>query len=364
MAACDPPAPPVTGAVPLSEVNVRAERFVSGLTQPIDLTRRADGVLYVAERAGRVRALTLVGPVTVLSIPGVRTDGERGLLGIEFSPDGSQLYVSYNDATGDVVLAEYSMIDGLRADAASRRVLLTIEHREYSNHNGGSIAVDAEGLIVWSTGDGGGGGDPHGNAQRLDTLAGKLLRIDPTPTASAPYTVPADNPYVSTPGARPEIWASGLRNPWRIGLDHTTGDLWIGDVGQGRREEINLERAPSPGGRNYGWNAMEGTLSFGEPVPGPLAAPLYEYSSDGTADCSITGGDVVRAATGSVAALDGAYLYGDWCSGRIGALRQRDGAVVEAVDRLTTVRQAVAFHASNGEAFVVSIDGTIWRLVA
>jgi len=284
------------------------------------------------------------------------------LLGLAFSPDGSKLYVDHNDSTGDIHVAEYTMGAGLDVNAGSRRELLTIGHRQFTNHNGGGLAVDRAGLLYISVGDGGGSGDPNGNAQRLDSLLGKLLRIDPRPGASGPYSIPPDNPFAHTPNARPEIYAYGLRNPWRFSFDQQTDDLWIADVGQGSWEEIDLETAPRTGGQNYGWNALEGTHRYGPPASGPTMAPITEYGHDG-GDCSVTGGAVVRADGGALGALEGAYVFADYCSGRIRALRQAGGAVTEINQSLGTVRNPVAFDMAGGSLLVVSLTGTIYRAV-
>ncbi len=232
--------------------------------------RTGDDSLYVTEQSGRVRAIRdgrlAARPVLDLTAD-TTAAGEQGLLGLAFAPDGAHLYVDYTDRSGDTHIDEFAM-NGLVADPASRRNLLVVDQPQ-PNHNGGQLAFGPDGYLYIGLGDGGAADDegpghaPGGNGQSLETLLGKILRIDPTPTASAPYTVPADNPFVGTSGAKPEIWAYGLRNPWRFSFDADTGDLWIGDVGQNEWEEV--DHAPATNGRdagrgdNFGWNRLEGT---------------------------------------------------------------------------------------------------------
>jgi hypothetical protein len=352
MTACDP--------APVTKAHLGFTPWVTGLTSPIAMADRR-GVPYVAERGGTIKALTLGGPQTVLAIANVATAGERGLLGLAFSPDGSTLYVDHNDSSGDIRVAEYTMGSGLAPDPSSRRDLLTIPHRQFTNHNGGGLAVDADGLLYIAVGDGGGEGDPNGNGQRLDTLLGKLLRIDPTvASGSLPYSIPASNPFVHTPGARPEIYAYGLRNPWRFSFDPSTGDLWIGDVGQDTTEEVDFEAARRTGGQNYGWSSLEGTHPFGPAVNGPTVGPITEYSHQGS-ECAITGGVLIRAHGGALGGLEGAYVFADYCSGRVRALRQSNGQVTEINQDLGQVSHPVAFDMSGDNLFVVSLDGTIYR---
>ena len=201
----------------------------------------------------------------------VSTGGEQGLLGLAFSPDGGRLYVNYTDPAGDTRIVEYAFADG-RADPGSARELLIVD-QPFANHNGGNLVFGPDGMLWIGLGDGGGGNDPQGNAQSLGTLLGKMLRIDPRPSGGRPYTVPPDNPFVGTDGARGEIWAFGLRNPWRYSFDKATGDLWIGDVGQNAREEVDFTPAGSPGGLNYGWPGLEGNRSNSGSAPSGAVAP-------------------------------------------------------------------------------------------
>ena len=203
------------------------------------------------------------------------------------------------------------------ADPASERGVLFVD-QPFSNHNGGALAFGPDGYLYVGLGDGGSAGDPMGNAQSLSTLLGKLLRISPRPSKGEPYAIPPDNPFVGRDGARPEIWAYGLRNPWRFSFDTATGDLWIGDVGQNAWEEIDLEPAGSDGGSNFGWDRLEGTHPFeGSPAPDSIA-PVFEYAH-GDGSCSVTGGYVYRGER--IPTLAGAYLFGDYCRGRPGGVR-------------------------------------------
>jgi glucose/arabinose dehydrogenase len=348
---------------PLAGTQLSFRPIASGLSQPIDIAKRPGGGLYVAERTGRVRALDIVGAPTVVRLRGISTKGERGLLGLAFSPSGQELYLAFTDSTGDLRLRAYPMTSATTVGPA--RNLLTVEHRRYSNHNGGALAVDSDGLVYLATGDGGGGGDPLNRASNPASLSGKILRIDPTPGFGRQYQVPSSNPFFGQPGVRDEIYALGLRNPWRISIDPATNDLWIGDVGQDRREEINLERAVAnsdgvpqrTGGQHYGWPFREGIEPYRGTAPAGLVDPLLDYAH-GTNDingCSVTGGVVVRATSGSLAALDGAYVYGDFCTGRIAALRQRDGTVTEVADNIANVSRVVSFLAVDGRLLAVSI---------
>jgi glucose/arabinose dehydrogenase len=356
-------ATPPASAAPLSELRLTFVPVISGLNRPIDLAQRPGGGLYVAERGGRVRALDVAGRPVIVTIKGVSTNGERGLLGLAFSPTGSELYVAFTDRTGDLRLRAYAMTSA--TSVGGSRDLLTVEHRRYSNHNGGSLRVDRDGLVYLGTGDGGGGGDPLNRASNPMSLSGKILRIDPRAGFGRQYQIPASNPFFGQPGVRDEIYALGLRNPWRISIDPATNDLWIGDVGQDKREEINVERATvnsagvavRTGGQHYGWPFREASIDYRGNGPAGLVDPIYDYvhGPNDANGCSVTGGEVVRATTGSLAPLDGAYVFADFCSGRVIALRQTNGAVTEVVDNATNVANLVSFVAVDGRLLAVSI---------
>jgi len=353
-----PPSPPPP---PLNELNVNVTTIASDFDQPIDIVSRSgdSSSFYVAERPGRVLRVATAdvsSRTVVVDISSqTSTSDERGLLGIVFSADGSRLYLSHTDASGDLVLAEY-LVDGNIANAASRRVLIEIE-QPFGNHNGGDVVIGADGYIYLASGDGGGSGDPQNNAQNPANLLGTIVRIDPTPSAGLPYTVPPDNPFVGVAGARPEIWALGLRNPWRIAFDKTTGDLWIADVGQNAREEIDVIPA-GEGGLNFGWRIREGSLPFAGTDAGGLTGPVFEYGRGG--GCSITGGLVV--ADPRLSDLVGDYIFTDYCDADLRVLRV-DGPDVTSASITQLPSSPVTFgEGPNGEIYVGGLGGTISRI--
>jgi glucose/arabinose dehydrogenase len=319
-----------------------------------------DDALYVAERAGRIVRVVdgEVDDAPVLDISDRTTaDGERGLLGIDFSDDGSRLYVSYTDLNGDSRLDEYRM-NADRADSGSRRMLLGVE-QPYSNHNGGNVVTGPDGLLYYGLGDGGSAGDPHNHGQDRSTLLGSMLRIDPRPGDGAAYRVPEDNPFVGDDDALPEIWIYGLRNPWRFSFDRQTDDLWIGDVGQGEIEEIDRLPFDQAGGANLGWRVFEGTQRYAEGSAENAVPPVYEYPHDGR--CSVTGGYVYRGT--QVDGLHGAYLYGDLCDGVIRALALDGDEVTAEREFDVEVSGLVAFgEDSSGELYALSLSGPVYRL--
>ena len=323
-------------------------------------------LLFVVERAGRVRVIrdgtVLAQPFLDISAL-VGTDGEGGLLSLSFAPrywQTGRFVVVYTNLTGSIQITEYrrSASNPELADPLSARPILTIPHPSFTNHYGGSSAFGPDGLLYVGTGDGGGGGDTLGNAQNLGSLLGKLLRIDPL--GGDPYAIPAGNPFVGVSGARPEIFAYGLRNPWRFAFDRATGDLVIGDVGQGEREEVDFVRAPVPGGLNFGWNVYEGSRVFGPGSAPGAVFPVFEYAHDGTV-CSITGGVVVRDAT--LPELVGRYVYGDWCGGEIHSLAPALPLATDDADTGLNVPQLVAFgEDAGGCVYAVSLLGEVYRL--
>jgi glucose/arabinose dehydrogenase len=362
------------GEAPLDGIAIAATP-VAQVDSPTSLVvRPGSPTLYVAERAGRVRPVTITGagddrrydvgePVLDIS-DNVVADGERGLLDIEFSPDGGTLYVHYSLApNGETRVAAYTMA-GDDVDTGSYLELLTIED-PYPNHNGGELEMGPDGYLYIALGDGGGGGDPEGNGQDTQALLGKLLRIDPSrPSGDQAYGIPSDNPFADGGDGRPEVWLYGVRNPWRFSFDRATGDLWIGDVGQGQWEEVDLLPAAAGGGlgANLGWNEMEGTHSYeGGSNPEGGVLPVFEYFHD--EGCSITGGVVYRGS--AIPGLGGAYLFGDYCQGDLRALRVRDGEVSEERTFDAHVDQLVSFaEDADGEVYALSLLGGIYRLDA
>jgi glucose/arabinose dehydrogenase len=333
---------------------------VATLDQPLALAaREGDDALYVAQKTGRVMAVRdgAVDEDPVLDVSDeVSQGGEQGLLGLTFSPDGARLYTNHTDADGHTRITEW-MVNGDSVDPGSRRELLVVE-QPFSNHNGGDLAFGPDGYLYIGLGDGGSGGDPMGNGQSLQTLLGKMLRIDPRPDGGVPYSIPGDNPFVDRSGALPEIWAYGLRNPWRFSFDRDTGDLWIADVGQSDREEVNRQEADSGGGENYGWNRLEGTLEFeGEAPPGAVP-PVFEYGRD--EGSTVIGGYVYRGS--DIPALAGSYLFGDLTNPELRAL-ELAGGVARVRDLGVQVENLVAFgQDASGELYVVSLSGPVFRL--
>ncbi len=366
--------PTPTAATPFdpSRVNLVLREVVGGLTAPLFVTGSGDGSgrLLVLEQAGRIMVVGADGRLRsdpFLDIRGrVASGGERGLLGLALHPAYAQngrLFLDYTDTSGDTVIAEYARRDADHADAASERVLLHIK-QPFANHNGGMVAFGPDGMLYIGMGDGGSGGDPLNNGQRLDTLLGKLLRIDVDD--AQPYAIPADNPFVGRTGVRPEIFAYGLRNPWRFSFDRATGDLFIGDVGQGAWEEVDAVPAGRAGGLDFGWRIMEGRDCFGGAAcsPAGLARPAFVYSH--SFGCAISGGYVYRGT--AFPALAGGYLFGDYCSGRIWAL-----SAAAALSGATTARElldtglTVASFGQDdaGELYVCDLGGgRIYRLTA
>ncbi|MFM9370661.1 PQQ-dependent sugar dehydrogenase [Streptomyces sp. Da 82-17] len=317
------------------------------------------GSVWIAERAGTVRVLTDQGlgdPVLDISAE-TTTDGERGLLGIAFDPDFSHFYLSFTDLEGTSTVDEFAVKDG-KLDPDSRRTVLT-QTQPYANHNGGDLRFGPDGYLYIALGDGGSGGDPHGNGQNLDTLLGKLLRIDPA--GGDPYAVPADNPFVGDPKAKDEIWAYGLRNPWKFSFDSGTGDLLIGDVGQSAWEEIDWAPADSKGGENYGWSAMEGNHPFrGGTEPANHVPPIHEYDRNGLG-CSVTGGYVYRGE--KIPDLKGQYVFSDYCDGTLRSLQIENGKVTGQHDLGVNGGQVVSFaQAGDGELYVLDLGGTVSRV--
>jgi glucose/arabinose dehydrogenase len=345
----------------LDDARVDLEQIAT-LQQPLALAvREGDPALYIAEKVGRIVALEDGGePRVVLDLTGeVSLGSEQGLLGLAFSPDGAFLYVNYTDTSGHTHVTEFAVDDG-DVDVNSRREVLFVE-QPFSNHNGGNLVFGPDGFLYIGLGDGGSAGDPQGNGQSLSTLLGKMLRISPRSSGKDPYGVPRDNPFVGRARTRPEIWSYGLRNPWRYSFDRETGDLWIGDVGQGSREEVDVELAGSRGGLNFGWDRLEGTLSFeGAEAPENAVPPVYEYpTADG---CAVTGGYVYRGS--EIPELVGAYVFGDFCHGRLEAFVLRDGTAEQHRELGLVVENLASFgEDAAGELYVLSLSGPVFRIV-
>jgi Glucose / Sorbosone dehydrogenase/IPT/TIG domain len=301
--------------------------------------------------------------------------GERGLLGLAFHPRYSEngfFFVDYTNTAGDTVIARYRVSsDPGAADSSSGVTLLTIP-QPFANHNGGQLAFGPDGYLYVGMGDGGSANDPMCNGQRDESLLGKILRIDVANAGSAPfYGIPPDNPFAAPGGARDEIWAKGLRNPWRFSFDRSTGDLFIGDVGQGAREEIDFQAAGAPGGRNYGWKIMEGTICGGGGTSGcpggvptcnspVLTLPILEYSHSG-GDCSVTGGYVYRGR--QFPSLVGTYLYGDYCTGKIWGATSAAGSWSSRLFTRRAPNLTTFGEDASGELYLATENGLFARIV-
>jgi glucose/arabinose dehydrogenase len=319
---------------------VRLVEVARGFDRPLLVTHAGDGSgrLFVVEQTGKIRIARAgtLEPVPFLDLAAAldTAAGERGLLGLAFAPDyprSGLFYVAHTAPGPQGVVRRFRVAsDPDRADPASGELVLALEDPA-GNHNGGMLAFGPDGYLWIGTGDGGSAGDPWDNAQNPKSLLGKMLRID---VRTKPYAIPPDNPWVGRAGYRPELWAIGLRNPWRYSFDRETGELWIGDVGQNAWEEIDVEDPKAGGGRNYGWRTMEGNHCFSPRqlcLGAGLEPPVWEYGHD--RGCSVTGGYVYRGR--ALPGLAGRYLFGDYCSGTIWALeRTPDGEVrVEALLR-------------------------------
>lgn len=352
----------VTLPPPLDEVDLElteaftAEQPVAVIVQP------GTGTLHVVERAGFVRPVVddVVGEPLVDISGDTVAEGERGLLGAAFSPDGERLYLSYTNRDGDSRLDEWTL-DGGAIDAESRRTVLS-QSQPFANHNGGHITFGPDGLLWYALGDGGAGGDPGDRAQDTTTLLGKLLRFDPAAQGDEAYGIPADNPYAGG-GGRGEIAVLGVRNPWRFSFDRETGSLWVADVGQNEIEEVTALPAGEILGANLGWNRFEGSQPFEGEAPPDVIGPTYEYThAEGV---SITGGVVYRGE--EIPGLRGAYLFGDLATAEVWALPVDGTSVGERVDLGIGVDPGtlVSFaEDADGEVYVISIGGSVLRLSA
>lgn len=338
---------------------------VSGFTRPVDLSHAGDERLFVVEQQGIIWVID--GGVTMetpfLDIRERVNDraNEQGLLGLAFHPNyaaNGTFFVNYSGSGGETVISRFQALqDRNLGDPGSEFILLTIT-QPFGNHNGGSLIFGPDGFLYIGTGDGGSANDPQGNGQSLDTLLGKILRIDVD--TGEPYSTPEDNPFATGNGSA-EIWAYGMRNPWRMSFDRLTGDLYIGDVGQNQWEEIDFQEAGSPGGLNFGWNLREGMHPFASDQTQGLMDPIAEYGRGG--GCSVTGGFVVRSP--SLPAWNGVYLFGDYCSGTVWGLLRKPAGEWE-MERLFETGLPISSFGENylGEIFLVSHSGEILRLDA
>jgi glucose/arabinose dehydrogenase len=362
------PTPP-SAAPPATPPSVSLVSFVTGLTQPVAFESLPDGRIFVLEQAGRIR---VIQGGALLSVPfldissNVESGGEKGLLGLAFHPSfatNGRFFVNYTRRVSgqlQTVISEFFATSASTnlVNIATERVLLTV-NQPFDNHNGGQLAFGPDGSLYIGLGDGGSAGDPQGNGQNLQTLLGKILRIDVNSVdPGRAYHIPGDNPFASG-GGLPEIWAYGLRNPWRFSFDTASGRLFAGDVGQNAREEIDIVTR----GANFGWNTMEGTLCFNPPSgcnQTGLTPPIHDYGrTDGG---TVIAGFMYRGS--GVSGLQGFYVFGDFISGRIWALRE-DASTWTRFELLSTGRSISSLgRDSAGELYVLDYGaGSVLRLV-
>jgi hypothetical protein len=341
------------------------------LAAPLYLTQPpGDAIrLFVVEQGGRIRVIrhdTLLA-TPFLDISGIITSGgEQGLLSMAFHPSyqtNRYFYVSYTDTNGDSRIVRYRTSANPEVADPNSASQVLFQAQPYANHNGGLVAFGPDGKLYIGFGDGGSGGDPQGNGQNRNTLLGKLLRIDVD--GGSPYAIPADNPFVGVSGVRGEIWAYGLRNPWRFSFDAATGDLYIADVGQSAREEVDVQPAAAAGGANYGWNVMEGMICYGAASCSQtgLTLPVTDYPHAGGA-CSITGGYVYRGP--ALVVLRGRYLYSDYCTGWVRSFTLVGGQATDSQDwpSLAVGSSVTSFgEDGSGNLYIMTQGGRLYRIV-
>lgn len=353
------------------------EFITSGLSGIVQLTHAGDGSgrLFVVEQEGRIRIIKngVLSPTAFLDITGpVQSGGEQGLLGLAFHPQYESngfFYVYYNDNSSNIAIARYSVSGNPDvANPASGLVILPIAHPGQTNHNGGQLAFSpVDGFLYAATGDGGGSGDPNGNAQNINSLLGKILRLNVTGVTT--YTIPVGNPYAGATAGADEIWALGLRNPFRFSFDRANGDLYIGDVGQATKEEVSYQAVITPGGVNFGWRCREGTFTHNTDPPcnnptflAGLTGPIAEYNNPpGSSPSAVTGGFVYRGS--QYPALVGYYFYADFYSGAISSTHKTGSTFSAPQTELDTNFNISAFgEDEQGELYVLDYNGDIYRL--
>lgn len=365
--AATPTTPPLP---PLDSIELKLLPVAEGFTKPLFATTAGDGSgrLFVVEQAGNIHIVKdgAVNPAPFLDIVSIvgSNASEQGLLSVAFHPnyvENGLFFVNYTNKQGDTVIARYQVSDDPDiADPNSATSLLTIG-QPYGNHNGGQVTFGPDGYLYIGMGDGGAANDPQNRAQSLDTLLGKILRIDVD--NAEPYGVPETNPFVNNDQARPEIWSYGWRNPWRFSFDQATDDMYIADVGQNQYEEVNVEWAEAEPGLNYGWRLMEGFHCFNpsecDPSALDVVLPIAEY--DHSLGCSVTGGYVYRGE--QFPELEGVYFYGDFCTGIIWGLRYESDDTWSLVELLRTDHQISSFgQDENGEVYLVDHNGSILQM--
>jgi glucose/arabinose dehydrogenase len=360
---------------PATSNSLRLQTVTAVLSSPVFLTAPTGDVgrLFIVEQGGLIRILNSLDgtprATPFLDVAGlIVTGGERGLLGMAFDPNyagNGRFYIYYTNTAGDIVIARYGVSSNPDiANAGAQAILKTIAHPTNQNHNGGMLAFGPDGCLYAGIGDGGGSGDPNGNAQNTNSLLGKILRLDPE-TGSACGT---DNPFANGTGGAPEVWSFGLRNPWRFSFDRSTGVLYIGDVGQDQREEVDAVVGPNAGqGVNFGWNIMEGFACFNPPSgcnSSGLTPPILDYSHDAGA-CSVTGGYVYRGTLNP--AVNGSYFYADYCAGFVRSFQLQGGqpSSQNTWPLLSPGGQITSFgEDARGELYILTQTGGLSRIVA
>ena len=363
------------GPPPATSNSLRLQTVTAVLSSPVFLTAPTGDVgrLFIVEQGGLIRILNSLDgtprATPFLDVAGlIVTGGEQGLLGMAFDPNyagNGRFYIYYTNTAGDIVIARYGVSTNPDiANAGAQAILKTIAHPTNQNHNGGMLAFGPDGCLYAGIGDGGGSGDPNGNAQNTNSLLGKILRLDPE-TGSACGT---DNPFANGTGGAPEVWSFGLRNPWRFSFDRSTGVLYIGDVGQDQREEVDAVVGPNAGqGVNFGWNIMEGFACFNPPSgcnSSGLTPPILDYSHDAGA-CSVTGGYVYRGTLNP--AVNGSYFYADYCAGFVRSFQLQGGrpSSQNTWPLLSPGGQITSFgEDARGELYILTQTGGLSRIVA
>lgn len=358
---------PGASAVPVDELRATVTEAASGLSRPTAIAGDGAGQLLITEKAGTVRVYhpdtgLAAEPLIDISDRVSESENERGLLGLAVAPDYAQskaLYVAYTRVTDEAVT-----LSRLHVDTGTEDVLLTQDHSEFGNHNGGQVTFGPDGFLYWGIGDGGSSGDPNGNGQKLDTLLGKILRVDVSKTCGElAYCIPEDNPFVGTEGARGEIWSYGLRNPWRFSFDAKDGSQWIGDVGQGRFEEVDHIPA-GQGGTNFGWSCKEGTEIYNEERCDQNATytdPVFTYDNP-EQGCSVTGGFVYRG-TEFADLADGTYVLTDYCSSTFMAVRPNGDGTYASATIGDAPGQGTTFGTDDaGELYLADDSGVLHKI--
>jgi len=358
-----------------AQLSIELENFASGFNSIVDLSNAGDERLFVVEQGGRIKVIDGDGntlPEFFLNIQNKISSGggEQGLLGLAFHPDFANngfFYVDYTAGSLNTRISRFSVSadDPNIANPNSEVVLLEFD-QPFGNHNGGDLAFGPDGYLYIGTGDGGSGGDPQGNSQNRQNFLGKLLRLDVTTNLSA-YTIPVDNPFINDASTLDEIWAFGIRNPWRWSFDKLTGDIWMGDVGQNAREEINFQPANSTGGENYGWNCREGFIAFNDPASAcsgltEFIEPVFDYQTGSSDGCSVTGGIRYRGCT--YPELYGKYVFGDFCSGQFWTTDQVNENWITEEALSSDISISGFGEDVDNELYALDLDGTIYRVVS